>query len=692
MPSRFHFSTFLSLLVCAVTARAQTAPAKAAASDPVKLDRFEVSDTKSDPLTTVSLQSAALPAAVDVIEREDIERTNFNQDFGALLRRVPGIVAHNIGQGDTGTSFKMRGFLKQSHGADAAAYVDGVAQNLPSGAIAHGMNDLTWLMPDMIERIEVIKGPFSALYGDQNRSGTVNIVTRASAPTSLALTAGGFGMFRATALGGGSTGGAQTVVCADYFHADGYRDHSAENRNNVFAKVTLPFAGGIWSARAHLQKSDWEAPGFLFVTRLRDGSSKPTDRDLTLPPLWGDSHRYGLVLTRTPAGTEAGVHGSAEVEHYDRVRAVGANLTDINTQEDRRVVYSARVLDNVTVGDRAAVAFGAETRADVGNAFSQRWLSGVRSANYVFNYRLDLLAYGFFAQGQYKLTDTLKVVGGARFDGFDYTVTNRKFAKSNADYTKTTTTPRVGLAWAPKRGVEFFTNYGEGFRSPAMTELSPQGALAPVGSAGGLPPVTDIKISTVESYDAGTNIVMGRWQFAASAYHTLNGNEIIEVPAGSGNFQAVGDTSRDGWEVEARVRATPTWTCYASYGKIIRATINNPLPNTASRLSVPADTIKGGVAFTASAGEGRVLVNVDAFYISGVPYFAGTPLLALQFARPYSRYDVRATYERRQWQFTVGADFQPMKFSSDAISAVAAGLTIDPRPTANFSSSVRYRF
>jgi hypothetical protein len=58
----------------------------------------------------------------------------------------------------------MQGFLSLTHGADVAVYNDGVPQNVPSSAINHGMDDLSWLTPDMIERIEVIKGPFSALY------------------------------------------------------------------------------------------------------------------------------------------------------------------------------------------------------------------------------------------------------------------------------------------------------------------------------------------------------------------------------------------------------------------------------------------------------------------------------------------------------------------------------------------------
>ncbi len=99
----------------------------------------------------------------------------------------------------------MRGFATQgTHGADTAVYVDGVPQNIPSiqSIASHGAVFLEWLPPELIGGIDVIKGPVSALYGDQNRAGAVDIRTRDggdATPSSVSVSAERYGL-RRTAL------------------------------------------------------------------------------------------------------------------------------------------------------------------------------------------------------------------------------------------------------------------------------------------------------------------------------------------------------------------------------------------------------------------------------------------------------------------------------------------------------------
>jgi hypothetical protein len=125
---------------------------------------------------------------------------------------------------------------------------------------------------------------------------------------------------------------------------------------------------------------------------------------------------------------------------------------------------------------------------------------------------------------------------------------------------------------------------------------------------------------------------------------------------------------------------------YASYGRITQARILSAAAGTADRISVPTHTAKGGVDFGAPYG---VQLNADASYISAVPYFAGTPL-KLIYTRQYTRFDTRASKEYRGVELNVFATWQPVGFSAEAASAIAAGLLIDPRPRAiGISLSVR---
>jgi hypothetical protein len=238
--------------------------------------------------------------------------------------------------------------------------------------------------------------------------------------------------------------------------------------------------------------------------------------------------------------------------------------------------------------------------------------------------------------------------------------------------------------------LEVFANIGEGFRSPNQTEISPSGALGPLGAAGGAP-FAQLAVPKVKSHDAGVTVSMAdRWTVTVARYHTFNENEIIQVAPGV--FDSVGDTVRNGWDIESRVTPTGSTAVYGSLSEITTARIKNPPPNAASLFLVPKHMVKGGVAQTLPTRFGQLLLNIDGYYMSGIPYFTGPPLLQRGVSRPYSRYDVRGPYERGRVQYTAYATFQPTEFSSEPISVIASGVFYDPRPRVEGGVTVRYRY
>ena len=675
--------------IVAILIAGSTSAALAQLADTTKTKKLEpvvVTEATTARPSAVTLQSTGLPTSVSVIGRDALDRTNVGRDFGTLLRRVPGVMVHNIGQGNTGDSEKMRGFLSSTHGADVAVLIDGVPQNVPSAAINHGMNDMSWLTPDMIDHIEVIKGPFSALFGDQNRSGAINIVTRAAAASSVRATTASYGTRRGALVLSRETGALRSLLVGDKYVTDGYRANSDENRGTVFLKETFTSGSSEWAARANYYKSKWNAPGFLNMTSLITGAVQPTDMDPTAPPLWGDGERSSLVLMRSPLGGAPGFHVSAYGENYKRTRALGANKTDYNIQSDDRRIFGVRAVHDVLFNERTALAVGAETRSDRGNAINQRWPGGAPGPNYTFDQDLRLLTYAAFAQGQYKAADFLKIVGGARYDVFDYDIRNRKLPAASLKYKQPVATPRAGVVVTPFKWLDVFANIGQGFRSPNQTEISPSGNLGPLGASGGTS-YPDLKPPKVASKDVGAKwLVTDRWQISAARYHTLNENEITQTAPGV--FASVGNTIRDGWEADTRLDLTEAIGVYASYGHIMQARILTAAPGQQDRIPIPKGTAKAGIAYTAVGG---FAVNFDASYISRVPYFAGSPL-QLIWTRQYSRFDGRISYPYRQLDLTGFVVEQPVRFSAEAASAIASGLFIDTRPKSEVGLSVRWRF
>lgn len=115
------------------------------------------------------------PASVSVISREEIERQPV-YDLNTLLRRVPGVTG---GFGPVGEQSKIK--LRGLDDKYTLILVDG--KRVGSSADTSyrrdlARQDLNWIAPNMIERIEIVRGPMSSLYGSDAMGGVINIITR----------------------------------------------------------------------------------------------------------------------------------------------------------------------------------------------------------------------------------------------------------------------------------------------------------------------------------------------------------------------------------------------------------------------------------------------------------------------------------------------------------------------------------
>ncbi|MCW4148855.1 ligand-gated channel protein [Halomonas sp. 18H] len=115
------------------------------------------------------------PASISVLSREQLEDGHY-QDVTDALRDVPGVIVTGGGAGDNGKDITMRGMPAQY----TLILVDGRPQNSresrPNGSAGFEQD---WLPPlQAIERIEVVRGPMSTLYGSDAIGGVINVITR----------------------------------------------------------------------------------------------------------------------------------------------------------------------------------------------------------------------------------------------------------------------------------------------------------------------------------------------------------------------------------------------------------------------------------------------------------------------------------------------------------------------------------
>src|SRR5262249_35089519 len=140
----------------AATPVAPVAPASGAPPEHPEADgKFESTVTGRGPT------SAASSSSIRNLDFDLRPKTSPND----LLRVVPGLMAVQHQGGGKADQLFLRGF-DADHGTDVAIFIDGVPVNLPSHAHGQGFADLHFLIPEAIERIDVVKGPYDVRWGD----------------------------------------------------------------------------------------------------------------------------------------------------------------------------------------------------------------------------------------------------------------------------------------------------------------------------------------------------------------------------------------------------------------------------------------------------------------------------------------------------------------------------------------------
>src|SRR5579859_3943172 len=191
--------------------------------------------------TRVAEESRDLPVSIDRVDDKTIRNGQLQVNLSESLISVPGVSVQSRQNYAQDLQISVRGFgARSSFGVRGVRlYSDGIPGTMPDGQGQFSQFDLS-----SAGRIEVLRGPFSALYGNSS-GGVIAVFTEDAGPGHSVAGTAEYGTFNTQRYAVKTTGGDEVVnyvVDATHFQTDGYRFHSDAERNNFNAK--LRFAAG----------------------------------------------------------------------------------------------------------------------------------------------------------------------------------------------------------------------------------------------------------------------------------------------------------------------------------------------------------------------------------------------------------------------------------------------------------------
>ncbi|WP_434517050.1 TonB-dependent receptor family protein [Dechloromonas sp. ARDL1] len=206
-------------------------PGLAVADAVVNLDTVVVTGSR------VEHNTFDLPAAIDVVDAARIGADQARVNASEALATVPGITVQNRQNYAQDLQISSRGFgARSAFGVRGIRLVsDGIPASMPDGQGQAATFNL-----DRAERIEVMRGPMSAIYGN-HAGGVIQMFTpdgKGAPSVEGSFAAGSYGTWKTNLSAQGEVGGLGYVIDASRFVTDGYRDHSAAERDQTLVKLT----------------------------------------------------------------------------------------------------------------------------------------------------------------------------------------------------------------------------------------------------------------------------------------------------------------------------------------------------------------------------------------------------------------------------------------------------------------------
>lgn len=604
---------------------------------------------------------ALAPIGATIISADDIRRAGVT-DVNEAIRKIGGVYGRQSLDASPDFGLDLRGFGSNSS-ENLVVMLDGVrmSENELSGSV------LSTIPIDLVERIEIIRGGASVLFGDGATGGVIQIITkRPAANASRGSISAGIGQFKQRDLRASaakSWDGFAIDAAVGKLKTDNYRDHNAYDLDTFNLGGQWVHSAGRIGVRVERASSDAQFPGSLSLAEFNDNP-----RQTSTPKDFGtlESNRVSAFAEQRIGSVDVAAELSrrrktVESDYYFPAlsRAVYASH---QTQFSPRVRYLADMggMLNEVVGGIDLTRWTRTTDSDYSKAEASQKSRAL--------YLRDELKFDAQHNGRFAI--------GARRETFDKDYIERKYGSPAESSSQSQNAWEVQGSFDVLPKVNLFAKAGRSYRVANADENSYR-------SSDGV-----LKIQTSRDLEAGVTFGDSTRSIAARVFRHRLTNEIFYDPTinGYGANTNLDPTEREGVEVDADASFARDWRV-TGHLQHVKARFTDGVNAGREMVLVPKNTLTTRLAWVPGDGQSA---DIGVQWVASQRY--GDDFSNRCGARVPAYHTIDARYARKfgVWEFAVmGLNLADKHYFSNAFSCEGG---IYPSDARQLKLSARYDF
>lgn len=522
----------------------------------VEVDGLVVSATRE------AREALATPASIGVVDGGAIREARPGHP-SEIMGRIPGVWV-NV----TGGEGHMTAIRQPLTTDPVYLFLEDGVPTRSTGFFNH--NALYEVNLPQADRIEVLKGPGTALYGSDAIGGVISVATRPPSPDTraeLSLEGGAWGFARVLGAVSGQAGANGLRGELNLTRTDGWRRGTGYDRQSGTLRWDRPLGADTrLRTVATFSRIDQNTAGSSALNR-EDFERNPTLNYTPVSYRQVEALRISSSLERERGAWHLALTPFARVNRMEMLPNWSLTFDPaIAETENRSLGLVARARYRLAPGDGEVVA-GVDMDRSPGSRFERRVaplredgiFTGFNPGDPLYDYDVTFTEVAPYLHGEVDLLPGVRVQAGVRADflGYDYTTRLSPLATGphrrpeDASPTYRAVSPKVGATWTWRPEANFFAAWRRGFRAPSEGQLFRQGSAM---NTLALDPVK------ADSYEVGLRGQLGgRLRYDLSTYHMVKRDDILtyQNPDGSRETMNAGETLHRGVELGLGVQLAP---------------------------------------------------------------------------------------------------------------------------------------